>query len=1342
MLSTAQTQETADLTQAASKLYDEALAFLQADSPENVKYAKGLLDSIVKHYEYPPAMHDLARLYLDTFNNPDDGLPLLKRAAEKSHVPSMFELARLYQKGTYGVTKNVSEAKRLFESILLKERHAPSMGALATLLVHSMPEEHTQSYPLRAEELYKQAIEEDNHVPSMVNLATLYSSPGSPYNPAEAVRRYEEAIRISNDVDAMHNLACLLLEDIEHDGFKCDHRRAVELFQEAINLEDHVDSMYNLAHVVVYGTEYIPKDPARGLELYRRAIQKSNGKHVNSMNNLANLLVSGSKGIQPNYDEAKDLYSKALILQSDPAAMSNLALLYVTGGLRFLRNIRKAIQLLEDAIDICDGEGGQVSSMKLVLQVELAILLLSELAKESRDPERAKNLLEEVVQSSSYKRALHELALLYERGDVNIPKNPTLAQELHEKARNEGEMNIDPTVAYTPMVCGMVEHGSRVHAFVESVLSKSLVKPLQCFVMTLGGSKRGKSSILRSLVGDRFEVAHISTELASLARVGLRPGERHLKDSELDQLFFNTDSLTANITRADEGSHEASHDGFQISQEDHAHGFVPPGSPNKIAPPENGVSETWDLTIQRSHDESTSVDNQESPDEGKNTHASKRFQVLERTRALMNLNRFPALQKGGMIQMWDLGGQSQYFMAHSLFIGFAKVLLFVINLEDVSNKETRTSEIQELCRWIELAFVLCTEHSEVYRIIVGTHKMSCGNEEEAWSQVRRGLEDELGESVYNTWVKSNSDSRLSEMQFVAVENSISEREPEKSGISTLEKMLEKAAAFVVESRKQIPASWVALVEELEKDDRLYWTKHDLDEVAKWFPGFPRGEEHREKEVLNALKYYRELGRIVLFEMEEDGREEIYAFMNPQRIVDFLRQVTGPEDCVRRRLKQREAKDLRRGLITREALKSLWAKSSEDERNVMLQVLCSVDLMMHVTDSEREMLAIPALLPTSKKKPSWVKRKGHVELNITTTFEDAVPAGFIAHFFPHLFRTLQASPPKETDISANLILLALRSGARVAVIFVKERRQIKWIIRSEEVLKTTRYCLQSFEGFIKGPLRKTKVKRYHCFTTDCLVVDDGGCGGEKCLNFKIPERWINYGARLKDCVDRGRCLTQDCPSDFEFKDILDKMEDPPTSDSESTTLEVFQPRVEYDVFISYTKENRNLADAVLKEFKRKTKYKYYFIPSRYRVFLDEEELGVSERKISEQLRAAMDGTKAVVCLLSPGYVARKWPMWELRNFLLLRKSKNITIVPAFHELSVDDCWRPNLPEMPQHIENFEKNGFFNRVNEPGCSIHEVMEALRELPDFFGVVRGETEGVEEFAVRLVSEFHNRF
>lgn len=453
-------------------------------------------------------------------------------------------------------------------------------------------------------------------------------------------------------------------------------------------------------------------------------------------------------------------------------------------------------------------------------------------------------------------------------------------------------------------------------------------------------------------------------------------------------------------------------------------------------------------------------------------------------------------------------------------------------------------------------------------------------------------------------------------------------------------------------------------------------------------------------------------------------------------MDFVRMVTGPEKTIRSRLKKSGAQLLSKGLLPRDGLNILWHKYTSEEREVLLKLLCRFDLLMRIPNVLREsehgdeMIAIPALLPMNGVR--WAGRNAKTELMMKTEFVDAFPMGIMSIVIAHLHRTVGGERTGTAFVRSVAILLSVNGpsddeNGNVMVEFDKTHRRIVWTVRATKgmVITYMQRCLKAFEECLEDPLWQMRIRRKHFLTSDCEQ-ELSGCGKKRSVEFELRHEWIMSETTNELPNLEGRCS---CGIRCHLKDWHDHFV---ADQSAVESVTSSPPLTSGDVvFISHAGEQKRAVAHPLRESLE---------DAGFHSFLDVKDLHAQPETVREQLIAALGGCNVAVFVLSPEFVAKKWPMKELREMLRLKRKareegrSEPTLFPLFFALTVEECKNVELL-FEKHGEIFERKGFFEESRQQSCSTKETIAAVRELAEHSGIVHrtGEGETVQEFVQR---------
>lgn len=320
-----------------------------------------------------------------------------------SHLTTpTLRLARLLELGAEGMASDPKRAILLYESAIRQAHSIEAMECLADLYLDGSGEIPEQ--PLLAVGLYERAIREACSTRAMNSLAVLLETgaDGVPRNAQRAVALFEMAIAAGND-EAMANLAFLL--DRGADGVERDIKRAAALYERAVESGNRF-AMRNLAHMIVNGEGDVEQDLYRAMLLYEEVLQHGRYEGARVKVNLAWLLSCHQDILPQDTVRAAALYEDVIQDEVNACAMYNLAGLLAEGRGELRRDVGKAIDLYQRAIDEDDA-----FSMH-----NLGLLITSDTEGVEKDMERGIELLERAVEEG-LREAEFDLALILTGGD-------------------------------------------------------------------------------------------------------------------------------------------------------------------------------------------------------------------------------------------------------------------------------------------------------------------------------------------------------------------------------------------------------------------------------------------------------------------------------------------------------------------------------------------------------------------------------------------------------------------------------------------------------------------------------------------------------------------------------------------------------------------------------------------------------------------------------------------------------------------------------------------------------------------------------------------------------------
>ncbi len=156
---------------------------------------------------------------------------------------------------------------------------------------------------------------------------------------------------------------------------------------------------------------------------------------------------------------------------------------------------------------------------------------------------------------------------------------------------------------------------------------------------------------------------------------------------------------------------------------------------------------------------------------------------------------------------------------------------------------------------------------------------------------------------------------------------------------------------------------------------------------------------------------------------------------------------------------------------------------------------------------------------------------------------------------------------------------------------------------------------------------------------------------------------------------------------------------------------------YDVFISHAGEDKE--DIAIPLYQELSRADRGILP-----FLDEEDLRVGDA-IEPKILEAMDQSLVGIFLLSPDFIAKKWPMKELDYFLARKHQASSvngyqpTLIPVFYRLSVDDCSCDYKTLKTTWKKHFSQHGFEERTACSPANYVTVLKSLGQLEKTLGI-----------------------
>lgn len=766
---------------------------------------------------------------------------------------------------------------------------------------------------------------------------------------------------------------------------------------------------------------------------------------------------------------AVHLYRSAAEL-GHPDAMGNLGYLLRYGADGVNRDPTAARKSLEEALEA----GNRLSGVQLA-----DMLLTGDAGHTHKNPSKAVHILEQVLTtgSSPLAPAAHELAVLLGRGDGDVQEALIQSAKLHLTAVQDGSYEecfyAEPAEAVAKKV---ISAGVHYPKDIDQALSHAVSTPKKCLLLTLGGGGRGKTCKVNSIRGLPFIEEHIPTQMTAFSEFVADPGNQHLEKDLLSEIDFSDCALEAAASRIDSVNSSRFIEDHPLSDLDRR------SRPSTRSFPQPSLEESVEI-IKR---------NKSHP------HAD----VTERIRRSMVHAYFPRGFSGGVVQVWDMAGQMEYEMAHSLFIEQADIIIFVTDLARIWNEQTRQAEVKLLCHWMQIAYILLREPEKTTPVIVGTRRAECSiGVDILIRMLRRYLADELSDSVYKNWITAKDNDPSSNIIALEKKDAIDNRE--SSGIVELEKAIKSAADRVVELRGEVPVRWLAFVDKLHRQKSTFFTRDHIREMSVEFPGFTRDEDEREQDVLKGLKTFASMGKLVFFQVSP---HEWCVFTDVERIVNLVGMTANPMETLQKYLDPKDIRGLSRGVISEKALFKLWGERDEEEKVVMLKLLIQFDLLMHLRDDllDKTIIGVPALYAEGWEDFKWRRGRSDRDLHVTTNFEVGIPVGLMGKLFSRLHKAIGGVIPPKSPIRADATLVSVPGLGRFFVMFKRAERELTWVFRGKDPHHLARRSLHQVEKlFDELKVARLGANMSHFVPMNCEP-SEGGCGEEASVSIRLSQ----------------------------------------------------------------------------------------------------------------------------------------------------------------------------------------------------------------------------------------------
>ncbi|GBG26751.1 Leucine-rich repeat serine/threonine-protein kinase 1 [Hondaea fermentalgiana] len=507
-----------------------------------------------------------------------------------------------------------------------------------------------------------------------------------------------------------------------------------------------------------------------------------------------------------------------------------------------------------------------------VQTLALALKKTSELKAISLGPEGAKALADALIHNTSLQRRSANLRVLFKCSPLskalgqnvslqvlylryNNIKDQGLLSRIHDALkRNEVAspprapvsdldkegLAVDPA-AWLEAVSAAITQGD-AHAWGRAKL------------MVVGRGAAGKTSTVRSLLGQASRVEHLSTEVADIHRTRAQdwhPLESDHGEFDAQVRYAATQRLVAAARKGQELS--ASTSGQSTGDEATDRPLSPSGSPKSV-----GASESPEPLL--------------APKD-----VARRFSVSAKEQTL--LLQDSAADRNASFTIWDYGGQQVFYALHHIFLTDKGLYLVVFDMREIIGKEqfkdglspdeyaklaTQDEAIEFLRFWLN-SIKLHAPRSPV--LLVGTHK----DEVHDLHAVQSVLGNRKVINIHGTLVRPPGSS------FFAINN----RSPDPHRAAALRAAIAKTAAAQSYVHEQVPLAWLKIHEDLLQSDTPFVTFENV--VAR---GAAYGQSRAAIEKM--LAYFHGLGVVVHLGGSEVLKRVVV--IDPQWLLDKLARV--------------------------------------------------------------------------------------------------------------------------------------------------------------------------------------------------------------------------------------------------------------------------------------------------------------------------------------------------------------------------------------------------------------------------------------------------------------------
>ena len=494
----------------------------------------------------------------------------------------------------------------------------------------------------------------------------------------------------------------------------------------------------------------------------------------------------------------------------------------------------------------------------------------------------------------------------------------------------------------------------------------------------VGFHEAGKTSLAKRLMGKDFDANVKSTEGIALHCIKSTFDKEKLMGDHWKEREITTDDLDAELIEQIKLNQGVQEDEIQD------YNVIPPVSgtiiysrtplnPQKVKKEQVVKSATFEAT---KREELTEI---------------KINARIKEKLASADMNNPPektSTQQPFTLRLWDLGGQNEFLTTHHLFLDVEATTVivmditmdfnkkFVIGDKDLKLKQSNPTSPKEILHyWLNSLEEEAEEKEEKEKrkfhpkvFIVLTHI------DEITPEKREGEINSYGRKIMDSLDGKDYARFLTEI--VAVDNKTGDRESFDKLRESLFKSFSKQGSW----KREVPTKWIQFQADITAEKEKANKYLTLDKLKEMGANIGMGE----KDIESFIQLHRLVGTFLHFDDnlqpsdENDSLVKLkdYIITDPQWLVDRCKEVITHPDFLYEKHLTKVVKDLMRGTVTEDGLKTIW---DEDALPFLTKLLLAYDIFIPIADAKAtgKQYLIPCMLPMESDYQTG-------EISITTT----------------------------------------------------------------------------------------------------------------------------------------------------------------------------------------------------------------------------------------------------------------------------------------------------------------------------------------------------------------------